>query len=136
MKRPVSILLAACLGLGPLAAPAHAQVRVERHGTENPMIEVFKSTIYGALAGLVVGGAIEWASEDSDGDAVKWGFITGTFVGLGFGLYWVNTRPQPRALFELEQGELRVNSAPTVEAVLGSSGTPDGARVHLVAVKL
>lgn len=135
MKRLLSILLAACLGLGPLAATAHAQVRVERHGAENPMVEVFKSTIYGGLAGLLVGGAIEWASEDSNGDAVKWGFITGTFVGLGFGLYWVSTRPQPKAALEWEGGELHLNAGPTVDAVLGPSGQAQGARVHLLAMR-
>jgi hypothetical protein len=65
------------------------------------MVSVFKSTIYGGLAGLVLGLAVELVDEDSDGDAVKWGFVGGTFFGFGYGIYHVAHRPGPgRALLE------------------------------------
>ena len=106
---------------------ARAEVNVERVGSENAMAEVFKSTIYGALAGLVVGGAIELAANDGSGEPIRWGIVAGTAIGLGYGIYQVATRPQPTALLELKDGELRAHALPTVQA------QPGGARVYLLS---
>jgi hypothetical protein len=93
----VAAILAAFL----LAGNAGAQVVETRQGDANPMVSVFKSTIYGGLAGLIVGLAIEVAEDDDDSDAIRWGFVGGTFVGLGYGIYHVSSRPEPgRALLE------------------------------------
>jgi hypothetical protein len=88
-----------------LAGPAAAQVTEIRQGEENPVVSIFKSTIYGGLAGLVLGGAIELIDDDdSNTDELKWGFVAGTFFGFGFGVYHVLTRPEPYGAF-LEGGE-------------------------------
>jgi hypothetical protein len=130
MKRVVGGLALAGV-LVTLAAPAsEAAVNIERESHENPVVEVFRSTIYGGLAGLVVGGAIAWATESDDsGEIVKWGFVTGTFVGLAAGIAFAARRPQPTSLLELEDGTLRAHVLPTVEPL------PGGARAHLVGLR-
>ena len=87
-----------------LADPAAAQVTEVRRGEANPVVSIFKSTIYGGLAGLVLGGAIELIDDDDDSDALKWGFVGGTFFGFGYGIYHVTKRPEPYGAF-LEGGE-------------------------------
>ena len=107
-QRIMAAFVCACLSLSLLAPAAHASVNVNRGGDENPMKEVAKSVIYGGLAGLVIGSAIAVASDsnDNDGDSIRWGFTTGTFLGLGMGLWWVTKRPQPSAALEFRHGEL------------------------------
>ena len=114
MKKPLSILLCATMTLGALPAPSLADVNIERHGAENPMVEIFKSTVYGALAGLVVGGAIALAvnDEDSTSDIFRWSIVGGTMVGLGAGIYFVAKRPQPAGLLELKDGNLALHPTP------------------------
>ena len=82
----------------PLFSPVSAQVEERRHSSANPVVEIFKSTVYGAGAGLVVGLAIELI-EDQDGEAIRWGFVGGTFLGMGYGIYHVATRPGPTGAF-------------------------------------
>ena len=66
---------------------------------------MFKSTIYGGLAGLVLGGAIAWASDsDDNAETIRWSFVGGTFFGFGYGIYHVTRRPQPRAALERGAG--------------------------------
>lgn len=74
---------------------ASAQVIERREGDANPMVAIFKSTVYGAAAGLVVGLAVELVVNDADGEALKWGFVGGTAFGLVYGIYHVSTRPKP-----------------------------------------
>lgn len=91
------VLLAGAL----TARPAAAQIIETRDSSANPMVEVFKSTIYGGLAGLMLGGALAWALEsDDNADTVRWSFVGGTFLGFGYGIYHVSKRPQPRAALE------------------------------------
>src|SRR6266850_4851019 len=114
MKRTLVPLLAACILIATLAPAAGAAVNVQRTGSENPMQEVFKSVIYGGLAGIVLGSAIALADKgnDNDGDIMRWSFVGGTFLGLGFGIYHVTSRPS--AMLELDQGRLRLAApAPT-----------------------
>ena len=77
------------------------------------MREVARSVVWGGLAGLTVGGAIAVATDgtEHDGDAIRWGFALGTFVGLGYGLWWVSRRPQPSALLEMSGGRLVAHAA-------------------------
>lgn len=120
--------LAACL-LPCLPTLSRAAVDVERHGEENPVQEVAKSTLWGALAGLVVGGAIELAASDGSGEPIRWGIVAGTAVGLVAGIYFVSTRPSATALLELDQGHLGL-APPTVEpSALG------GTNVRLFSVR-
>jgi hypothetical protein len=97
-----SAAVVAFLGLLLVSAePAAAQLIETRKGEANPVVSVFKSTIYGSLAGLVLGGAVELIDDDDDDtDALKWGFVGGAFFGFGYGLYHVMTRPEPQALLE------------------------------------
>jgi len=88
---------------------------LERRGAENPMVEIFKSTVYGALAGLVVGGAIALAAQGDDNttsNIFRWSIVGGTVVGLGAGIYFVSKRPQPAALLELKDGALSLHPTP------------------------
>ena len=130
MKRFMSMLICAALALHIAASPAHADVNVTRSGDENPMKEVAKSVLYGGMAGLALGGAIAWAGDNNnnDGDIVRWGFVGGTFLGLGMGLWWVTKRPSPTAVLELKDGSLRTQ-LPSPD--LGADGRP---RVTLARV--
>ena len=104
VSSPAALALLALL-LFALAEPADAQVTEIRQGDENPVVSIFKSTIYGGLAGLVLGGAIELIDDDEkDTDELKWGFVAGAFFGFGFGVYHVLNRPEPYGAF-LEGGE-------------------------------
>jgi len=128
MKRILVPALAAVL-LFSLAAPALAAVNVERRGDENPMVEVARSTMYGALAGTLIGSALALASDSNGGSAVKWGFVVGTFAGAGFGLYTVATRPQPSAVLEWKDGRFAGGGLAALEAAPGS------VRVRVAAVR-
>ena len=130
--RALAAALVALLSL-PNAPPALAEVNVERHSSENPMVEVARSTMYGALAGLIVGGAIELAAKDDSGEPLRWGIVGGTMVGLGYGLWWTSHRPSG-AMLEYEDGTLRAHAMPTIQGVV----TPDGmreAQIRLVAIR-
>ena len=98
--RSVAATILAAATLLVLVGPARSQIIEQRQGDANPMVSVFKSTIYGGLAGLLVGGAIELVKDDADGEALKWGFVVGTFLGLGYGIYHVSTRPSPFGFLE------------------------------------
>lgn len=132
MKRSVPAALGCAVLLSCGASGGHAQVRVERRGAENPMVEVYRSTLYGGLVGLLLGGAVALATEDDDqdGDVIRWSIVAGTFFGFAYGLYHVHTRPQPSGLLELRQGELRAG-VPTVESGPG----PPGVRLHMLAAR-
>ncbi len=131
MNRPLSIVLCVALSLSVLAPAARAAVNVERQGAENPVLEVAKSTVYGGLAGLLLGGAIALVSDnnDNDGDIVKWSFVGGTFLGLGYGIYHVASRPKATAVIELRGG------SPSLHAVLPAPEPGRGMTLRLIAVR-
>lgn len=111
------------------AGPAGAQIVEQRSGDANPMVSVFKSTVYGGLAGLTLGLAVELVDDDSDGDAVKWGFVSGTFFGFGYGVYHVATRPGPgSAMLEGGPSGWQV-SAPRPRLAVRTGGA-EGAGLH------
>jgi hypothetical protein len=130
MNRPISTLVTALLLLSTAAIPCGAAVNVERRGAENPMQEVAKSVLYGALAGVVVGGAIALVDDSGDdGDFIRWGLAGGTVVGLGVGIWYITTRPSGAALLEYRDGTLRAGAiAPTI--VPGR-----GARISLISAR-
>ncbi len=129
MKSALMILLAACLTSSVFAPAAHARVNVERTGSENPVVEVARSTIYGGLAGLVVGSALALASSSSDGQVIRWCFVGGTMVGLLAGTYYVAHRPSADAVLQLDGGTLQLHPPTFERAPLG------GSQVPLVAVR-
>jgi hypothetical protein len=127
MKNRLLICAVVAFLIGTLVTASSAGVSVQRTGSENPVLEVSRSIIYGGLAGLIVGSAIGLASNN--GEAVKWGFVGGTIVGGIAGIYFVSTRPQPEALLEIENGRPKLGTlAPTVSAE-GST------QLHLVAFR-
>jgi molecular chaperone DnaJ len=99
-----------------LSTVASAQIIETRQGDANPMVSVFKSTLYGAGAGTLLGLAVELVDEDSNGEAAKGGFVAGTFFGFAYGLYHVATRPEPgSALLEGRDGGLAL-AMPRIDA--------------------
>ena len=109
----VTVLLVAALACAAAPPPVHAAVNVERQGAENPMVEVARSTIYGGLAGLMLGGAFALIDDShSDADALKWGFAAGTFVGFGVGIISVLRRPEPTGLLNVEAGRAHLALVP------------------------
>jgi hypothetical protein len=120
--------LAAALLSAALPGPAAAQVIETREGDSNPMVAVFKSTIYGAGAGTLLGLAVAVADDDDDSEPIRWGFVAGTFFGFAYGIYHVSTRPEPRALLEHDARGWAM--APPAVAPDGR-----GARVRLFALR-
>ena len=112
------------------AAPVRAAVNVERTGSENPMVEIARSTMYGGLTGLLLGYAVALADKGGDdGDIVRWGFVGGTFFGFGYGLYHVTSRPRPAALLDFDRGRLELHPPALV------LDPERGMRVALVAAR-
>jgi hypothetical protein len=111
----LTILLAA-------AIPLHAQVTVERHGQENPVVEIAKATFWGGAAGLVLGLAVALVAEENEENIVKWFFVGGVFGGFAYGIYHVATRPEPSsALLEFDEDGVNWNF-PTVALQPGFVG--------------
>jgi len=128
MKRPnrAVVMLAACAFTALPLHPALAAVNVEREGSENPVMEIAKSTMYGALAGSVIGLALEAANQGTDnGETFRWSFVAGTFIGLGAGIYFTATRPKASALLEFQGGEIHLGA-------LEPEFSKRGVRVRLV----
>jgi hypothetical protein len=143
-RRPIALLLLA--GMIANALPAFAaeapqaptapevlaagSVEISRSSAENPMAEITRSMMWGALAGLLVGGAIELAAKDASGEPLRWGIVVGTGAGLASGVYFVAHRPQPAALLELHDGKLMPDPAAfaALEPVAG------GARARLIGL--
>ncbi len=103
LRSAIRALAVALLCVLVISGASSAQIIETRQGDANPMVSVFKSTIYGGLAGLVLGLAVELVDDDDDADAVKWGFVGGTFLGFGYGVYHVTARPAPGSAL-LERG--------------------------------
>jgi hypothetical protein len=86
-------LILVLLALALFAGDARSDVDVIRRGEENPMLTVAKSTFWGAMTGLVLGGAIALVAQDNEEDILRWSIAAGTFVGFAVGIYHVATRP-------------------------------------------
>lgn len=143
-RRSLALLLLACLTAnalpafaaeappGPVAPEvlAAGNVEISRNSAENPMAEIARSVMWGAFAGLIVGGAIELAAKDTSGEPLRWGIVVGTGAGLASGVYFVSHRPQPSALLELHDGKLA--ASPTATAAL--EPVPGGARARLIGL--
>ncbi len=123
------------LGAPPLAAPqllvrSSSSVSIQRGGSENPVLEVAKSAYWGAVAGLVLGGAITLVDDHHSFAPMRWGIALGAFGGFGAGVYFVANRPMPSGLLEVRDGSVAPGAAlAALEPVLG------GARVRVLSVK-
>ena len=73
----------------------------------DPVWTVFRDTIGGSLAGLLVGIAIDVAREGDDADATRVCFIAGTFAGLGLGIYQATkeSKSEKQSLLRIEPGK-------------------------------
>jgi hypothetical protein len=73
----------------------------------DPVWTVFRDTIGGSLAGLLVGLAIDVAREGDNGDATRVCFIAGTFAGLGLGIYQAmnESKSEKQSLLRIEPGK-------------------------------
>jgi hypothetical protein len=118
---------------GPVAPEvlASGNVEISRNGSENPMVEIARSVMWGAVAGFVVGGAVALAAKDDSGESIRWGIVAGTGAGLAAGVYFVSHRPQPAALLELRDGQLTPNPA----ALCAIEPLEGGARARLIGVR-
>ena len=136
MTRRIASVVLVSLVFALLAPAARAAVNVERTGAENPVQEIAKSTLWGGVAGLMLGLAIAVAtrSNDSDGDVIRWSFAGGTFFGFGFGVYHVMSRPSPTAMLELELPGPHAGQ-PTLH-VPAPSSSAHGVELRLVGVRL
>jgi hypothetical protein len=119
------------------AGDATAQVEVHRRGEENPMVTIAKATMWGGVAGLILGGAVALVADDNQGDIIKWSLVGGVFFGFGFGVYHVLTRPEPTgALLEFDRGGFAL-AMPTVnvgvERIPGLDDAKLRGRVSLVS---
>ena len=140
LRRSISLVVASILLLQAtvgfaaeapeLLARESGNVTVERHGVENPAMEVARSTFWGAVAGTVLGLAVAAVQDQNDSAAIRWGFALGTFAGFGAGVYFVAQRAQPASLLELRDGHL----APSAAALEAVQVAPDGFRVRAVGV--
>jgi len=128
MNRRIVFAVCALGCLLAYAPPTRAAVNVERTGNENPLGEIVRSIEWGAAGGTLIGFAMGLASDDNNGDSTKWGFIIGTFGGLGYGIYHVSTRPKAAALLEFEGGGIHTSGLAAIE------GGPTGLRVRLAGV--
>jgi hypothetical protein len=114
-----------------LLARSSGNVNINREGSENPVMEVARSTFWGATAGTLIGLAISVAQDGSSGEPVRWGFVLGTFGGLATGIYFVSQRPQPSSLLELKRDGLSPGSAATAIEVAPNGGV----RVRAIGVR-
>ena len=114
-----------------LLARSSGSVSIQRTGNENPMVEVARSTFWGAVTGLVVGGAITLADDQHSSTPIRWGIVLGTFAGLGAGIYYVANRPIPSSLLELRDGHL----VPDPAAFSAIEAVPGGVRVRAVGAR-
>ena len=137
-RRIVTLLLAGCLLSSATAAfgadtpklmsSSSGNVSVTRWGDENPVKEIAKSVVWGAVAGAVLGGAVMLAESDTNPEPLRWGVVIGAFGGLGAGVYFVALRPQPTSLLEWRDGRL----APSPAALAAIQPVTGGVRVRAV----
>ena len=107
-----------------------AGIQVERRSDENPVVEVARSTIYGGLTGLAVGLAFVALDDENDHpELIQNSFAIGTFAGLGLGLYWAMSRPQPQGMIHVDEEGTHLGFAPPEVGLDGS------ARMRLVSVR-
>ncbi len=113
-----------------------AQVSVERHGEENPVITIAKATFWGGVTGVVLGLAVALVAQENEENIVRWFFVGGVFGGFGYGIYHVATREKPStALLQLDGEGLDWN-VPSVafERSLGEGPRESHASLTLLRV--
>lgn len=92
---------------------------------ENPVVEVARSTMWGAIGGTILGLAAAVVVEDG-GEAVKWGFVAGTFGGFLWGVVYATGRDASQRAGPLDEREFAGSLPP---AFMGSRD-PKDLRAH------
>jgi len=120
LKRSIIILLSTCLLTG-LAVPSMA--------AENVFRDLFENSLYGGLAGTLVGGALlVFTKKPSDHlDYLAAGAATGVLAGVTYSVV-----KQSRSLVAIEDGNVKL-AIPTVIPELQETGTKGMALVMLRA---
>ncbi|MEQ1832809.1 MAG: hypothetical protein ABL977_07115 [Candidatus Eisenbacteria bacterium] len=113
-----------------LLARSSGSISITRTGAENPVLEVAKSTYWGAVAGLVLGGAVSLARDKHTLEPIRWGIAMGAFGGFGAGVYFVANRPVPTGFLELRDGRVLPGAA-----LAALEPVPGGVLVHAVGVR-
>jgi hypothetical protein len=114
-----------------LAGSVNAQVTVVRGGEENPVMTIAKSTFWGGLTGLVLGGATALVVDDNEDDVMKWFFVGGVFGGFGFGVYHVLSRPQPSSAMIQMDGSGTTLGFPTLILTRKQDASSHGLKASL-----
>jgi len=100
-----------------------AQVIETRESEGNPVVTVFRGSLYGAGTGLVLGGAWALLESDSRGeteDILKWSVGVGALAGAAVGALYVLFRENPD-----DDGAAVVAPAPAAfDATNGRLGVP------------
>jgi len=101
MRRQMQIRILALGFLVLILAGLPSQVSAD------PVWIVFRDTIGGSLAGLLVGIAIDVAREGDDADATRVCFVAGTFAGLGLGIYQATreSKSEKHSLLNITPGD-------------------------------
>jgi hypothetical protein len=120
LKRSIIILLSTCL-LTSLAVPCVA--------ADNVFRDLFENSLYGGLAGTLVGGALlAFTHKPSDHlDYLAVGAATGVLAGVTYSVV-----KQSRSLVAIEDGNVKL-AIPTVIPELQETGTKGMALVMLRA---
>ena len=120
LKRSIIILLSTCL-LTSLAVPCIA--------ADNVFRDLFENSLYGGLAGTLVGGALlVFTKKPSDHlDYLAVGAATGVLAGVTYSVV-----KQSRSLVAIEDGNVKL-AIPTVIPELQETGTKGMALVMLRA---
>ena len=116
LRKILAVLMIAITALNGTAQAAEDQ--------ESSVVTVGKSTFYGALTGLLVGGAAALVSGGSSGEILKWSFVGGTAAGLIWGVHDVSTRPEHgSAMFSLKSDGSTKVSVPKPQLILSDNGS-------------
>lgn len=129
-----------------LPSGSSAQVIETREAESNPSSVLFRSTLYGAGTGFVLGGAYALVDGDdpSTGELLRWGTAIGAGAGLLIGLVYVASRadaaedgrqaslPEGAGLLHIERGDVRLS----VPAVSSRVRELPSVRVRTLAVDL
>lgn len=132
MRKKTSVKLVTVLVLALFLVGLPAQVCAD------PVWTVFRDTIGGSLAGLLVGIAIDVAREGDDADGTRVCFIAGTFAGLGLGIYQATkeSKQKDQSLLNIESGKGVSLCLALPEVTLQCQTDPVGGRSSEVAYNL
>lgn len=126
--KQIAFIVALAATLFSLPLQATADVDVIRAGAENPAVTVAKSTFWGGVTGLILGGAVALVADKNEDDIIKWFFVGGVFAGFGYGVYHVTTREEPTSsLLRIDEEGLALGM-PSIEISPESSAGKRGWR--------